>query len=51
LDLDFVIPALGKERAYRPVNEPAGEDLFFGRAAFALKVAAGNLPAAAAFSR
>ena len=43
LDLDFVIPALGKERPDGPVNEPAGEDFLLGGAAFAFEVAAGEL--------
>ena len=42
LDLDFVIPALGKKRTDRPVGQAAGEDFLFGRAAFALEVAAGE---------
>jgi hypothetical protein len=40
LHLDFVIPALGKERANGPVNHPAGQDFLFGRAAFAFEIAA-----------
>ena len=52
LDLDFVVPAFGKQRADRPVGEAAGEDFLFGRTAFALEVAAREIvPAAAAFSR
>jgi hypothetical protein len=39
LDLDFVVPALGKERPDRPVNEPAGEDFLFVKA-FTFEVAA-----------
>ena len=42
LDLDFVIPALRKERADRTVGEAAGENFLFGRPAFALEVAAGE---------
>ncbi len=42
MDLDFVVPALGEERADRPVNEPAGEDFLLGRAAFAFEVTAGE---------
>ena len=42
LDLHFVIPALGKERADRAVGEAAGENFLFGRTAFALEVTAGE---------
>ena len=42
LDLDFVVPALRKERTDRTVGETAGEDFLFGRTAFALEVAAGE---------
>ncbi len=42
LDLDFVIPALGKERADGAVGQAAGEDFFFRRAAFAFEIAAGE---------
>ena len=43
LDLDFVIPALGEERANRAVGETAGEDFLFCGTTFALEVAAGKL--------
>ena len=42
LHLDFVVPALGKERADRPVGQAAGEDFLFRRTAFAFEVAAGE---------
>ncbi len=43
LNLNFVIPALGKERTNRTVGEPAGENFLFRRTAFALEVTAGEL--------
>ena len=42
LDLDFVIPALGEQRADRAVGEAAGENFLFSRPAFALEIAAGE---------
>ena len=42
LDLNFVIPALRKERANRTVGKAAGEDFLFRRTAFAFEVAAGE---------
>ena len=42
LDLHFVVPALGKERADGTVGEAAGEDFLFRGTAFALEVAAGE---------
>src|ERR1035437_3206507 len=42
LNLNFVIPALGKERTNRTVGEPAGENFLFRRTAFALEVTAGE---------
>ena len=44
LDLDFVVPALGEERANGPVNEPRGEDFLFRRAALAFEITARELP-------
>ena len=49
LDLDFVEPALGEERADGAVDEAAGEDFLFGRAAFAFEVAAGELAGRSGF--
>ncbi len=43
LDLDFVVPAFGEERADGAVNEPRGEDFLFGGAAFAFEIAAREL--------
>jgi hypothetical protein len=43
LDLHFVIPALGKQRADRAVGQAAGENFLFRRTAFAFEVAAGEL--------
>ena len=43
LDLHFVVPALGEQRADGPVGEPAGENFLLGRTAFAFEVAAGEL--------
>jgi hypothetical protein len=42
LDLDFVEPALGEEGADGAVDDAGGEDFLFGRASFALEVAAGE---------
>ena len=49
LDLDFVVPALGKQRADGAVGEAAGENFLFGRAAFALEVTAGKLAGGGGF--
>ena len=40
--LGFVAPALGEQRADRAVDQAGDQRLLFGRAAFALEVAAGN---------
>ena len=40
LDLDFVEPAFGEERADGAVGQAAGEDFLFGGAAFAFEIAA-----------
>ena len=39
-DLSLVAPTGGEERSRRPVDQPAGEDLFFARFAFPLEEAA-----------
>jgi hypothetical protein len=39
-----VLKAFGEQRPDRPVNEAAGENFLFGRAAFALDEAAGEAP-------
>ena len=41
-DLRLVLVALGEERPDRPVDQPRGQRLLLGRAAFALEEAAGN---------
>ncbi len=41
--LGFVLVAVGEQGADRPVDQPRGQRLAFGGAAFALEVAAGNL--------
>src|ERR1043166_9689371 len=38
LDLDFVVPALRKERTNRTINQSRSENFLFGRAAFAFEV-------------
>ena len=42
-NLGFIAPSFGEQRAERAVNQPGSENLFFGRASFALEEAAGNL--------
>ena len=34
LDLNFIVPALGKERTNGPIGQAAGEDCVLGRPAF-----------------
>ena len=41
LDLDFVVPSLGEERADGAIGEAAGEDFLLGGPAFTLEVTAG----------
>ena len=48
-DLGVVEVALGEERTQRTVGHAAGEDFLFGRAAFALEVAAGELAGGGGF--
>ena len=43
-DLRLVAPARGKQRANRPVDEPAGQHFLLGRLAFTLEEAAGDAP-------
>ena len=42
-DLHFVVEAVGKQRADRAVDQPAGQNLLLGGPAFAPEKAAGNL--------
>src|SRR6185437_1961789 len=42
LDLDFIVPALGEQRANGAINDARGENFFFGGASFALEVTAGE---------
>ena len=42
LDLNFIVPALGEERADGAIGEAAGEDLLLGGPAFTLEVSAGE---------
>ena len=41
LDLDFIVPALGEERADGAIGQAAGEDLLLGGTTFTLEVTAG----------
>ncbi len=49
MDLDFVVPTFGKEGANRAVDQPHGKNFFFGGAAFALEVAAGEFSGRSGF--
>ena len=49
LDLDFVEPAFGKERADGAVGQAAGEDFLFRGASFAFEVAAGEFAGGGGF--
>ena len=42
-DLGFIQETLGEQRADRTIDQPAGENLFFGETALAFDKAAGNL--------
>src|SRR6266704_2814416 len=42
LDLDLVVPALGKVWPNGPIDETRGQNFFFRRAAFAFEVTAGK---------
>src|SRR5205085_11917164 len=49
LHLDLVVPALGKERANRAVDEARSQDFLFRRTSFAFEVAAGEFAGGSGF--